>query len=155
MKILDYLKKENIKIWDSQNLHKNDVLNELINIVLPVCPQLDKEDALKQLNEREKIGSTGVGRGVAIPHCRVQTCREALVALIILEHPVDYNSLDGKPVKLFFMIITPKEKVNLHLRFLARVSRILRDNQLRDDLFDCRDRDKVHKILQEYENKHF
>jgi mannitol/fructose-specific phosphotransferase system IIA component (Ntr-type) len=78
-----------------------------------------------------------------------------MAAMIILEHPVDYNSLDGKPVKLFFMIITPEEKVNLHLRFLARVSRVLRDKQVRQDLFNCEDRDQAMDILREYESKHF
>jgi len=155
MKILDYLKKEHIKIWGRKNLDKNAILNELINMVQPVCPRLDKEDALKQLNKREKIGSTGVGRGVAIPHARVKSCRETLIALIILKHPVDYNSLDKKPVRLFFMLITPEEKVNLHLRCLAKLSRILRSDQLREDLFNCHGQDQVLKSLCKYESNHF
>ena len=110
MKILDYLKKENIKIWDRKILHKNDVLNELINIVMPVCSKLDREDALKQLNEREKIGSTGVGRGVAIPHARSDAVKDFVIALGRSTKGVKFDSLDDEPAKLIFLIGTPKGK---------------------------------------------
>ncbi len=86
------------------------------------------------LVDRERLGSTGIGHGVALPHGRVEGLERALGAFVVLDEALDYDALDGEPVRLAFGLLVPAEATEEHLRILARLARLFNDSQLRRDL---------------------
>ncbi|HLZ76662.1 PTS sugar transporter subunit IIA [Phenylobacterium sp.] len=109
---------------------------------------LDAGDVLDALTEREQAGSTGVGHGVAAPHARVEGLTRLRGVFVRLEHAVDFDSVDDQPVDLIFALFAPKEATGVeHLRALARVSRILRQSDLRQQLRQARTTDAIHALL--------
>ncbi len=154
MLITDYLKKECISV-NLQSDTKEDVLKELAELQFNAYPQVDRKETLASLFEREKLLTTGIGNGVAIPHARIKSCKEISVAVGLLKKDIDFNSLDNQPVKLVFLIFFPKEQVSIQLRFLARVSRLLQHTSLHDDLFKCKSPDEILSTFKQYEAEHF
>jgi PTS system nitrogen regulatory IIA component len=109
---------------------------------------LDAGDVLDALTEREQAGSTGVGHGVAAPHARLEGLTRLRGVFVRLEHAVDFDSVDDQPVDLIFALFAPKEATGVeHLRALARVSRILRQSELRQQLRQARTTDAIHALL--------
>lgn len=108
---------------------------------------LDAGDVLDALVEREAAGSTGVGHGVAVPHARLPGLERMRGVFVRLEHPVEFESVDDKPVDLLFALFAPKNAGAEHLRALARVSRMLRQNELREQLRKARTVDALHALL--------
>jgi len=109
---------------------------------------LDAGDILDALTEREQAGSTGVGHGVAAPHARLDGLSRMRGVFVRLEHPVDFESVDDQPVDLIFALFAPKEAAGVeHLRALARVSRLLRQAELREQLRQARTADAIHALL--------
>ncbi|MGZ3377323.1 MAG: PTS sugar transporter subunit IIA [Phenylobacterium sp.] len=109
---------------------------------------LDAGDVLDALTEREQAGSTGVGHGVAAPHARVEGLTRLRGVFVRLEHAVDFDSVDDQPVDLIFALFAPKEATGVeHLRALARVSRLLRQSELRQQLRQARTTDAIHALL--------
>ena len=94
----------------------------------------DKQIILNSITEREKLASTGVGNGIAFPHCRTGVVESVKVVCGIIEDPVDWQSPDGKPVDTIFMIITPEKYPEQHLRALRTISMALKNGQVRDEL---------------------
>lgn len=154
MLILDYLKKECVSI-DLKGETKEEILKELAELQFSSYPNVDRHEAFNSLFEREALLSTGIGEGIAIPHARIKSCKEISVALGLLKKEIDFGSLDNKPVRMIFLIFFPKDDVGLQLRFLARVSRLLKHSSLHDDLFKCRTQEEVINTIRQYENKHF
>ncbi len=108
---------------------------------------LDAGDILDALLEREAAGSTGVGHGVAAPHARLPGVERMRGVFIRLEQPVDFDAVDDQPVDLIFALFAPKDAVTEHLRALARVSRLLRQADLRQQLRQARSADALHALL--------
>jgi len=109
---------------------------------------LEVGDVLDALTEREQAGSTGVGHGVAVPHARVEGVTRLRGVFVRLEQPVDFDSVDDQPVDLIFALFAPKEAAGVeHLRALARVSRALRQSELRQQLRQARTADAVLALL--------
>lgn len=109
---------------------------------------LDAGDVLDALAEREQAGSTGVGHGVAAPHARVEGLSRLRGVFVRLDHAVDFDAVDDQPVDLIFALFAPKEASGVeHLRALARVSRILRQAELREQLRQARTPDAIHALL--------
>jgi len=109
---------------------------------------LDAGDILDALTEREQAGSTGVGHGVAAPHARLEGLGRMRGVFVRLEHPVEFESVDDQPVDLIFALFAPKEAAGVeHLRALARVSRMLRQAELREQLRQARTADAIHALL--------
>ena len=108
---------------------------------------LDAGDVLDALSEREAAGSTGVGYGVAVPHARLPGLERMRGVFVRVEHPVEFESVDDQPVDLLFALFAPKNAGAEHLRALARVSRIMRQNELREQLRKARSADAVHALL--------
>ena len=109
--------------------------------------QLDAGDILDALIEREAADSTGVGHGVAVPHARLEGLERMRGVFVRVEQPVDFGSVDDQPVDLFFALFAPKNAGAEHLRALARVSRLLRQASLREQLRKARSADAVHALL--------
>jgi PTS system nitrogen regulatory IIA component len=108
---------------------------------------LDAGQVLDALSEREAAGSTGVGYGVAVPHARLDGLERMRGVFVRLEQPVDFESVDDQPVDLLFALFAPKNAGADHLRALARVSRIMRQAELREQLRKARTADAVHALL--------
>jgi len=108
---------------------------------------LDAGDVLDALSEREAAGSTGVGYGVAVPHARLEGLQRMRGVFVRLEQPVEFESVDDQPVDLLFALFAPKNAGAEHLRALARVSRIMRQSDLREHLRKARTADALHALL--------
>ena len=154
MKLTDYLTIKNIRVGLSGR-NKEEIIEELLDIAEAVSPGLNRAEALIGLQKREKVGSTAVGKGVAIPHTGIKDCSKILPVIALSEEGLICESLDGKPVRLFFLIIYPENQIKMQLKFLARVSRLLRNDCLRESLIDSSSPEKIMNILIKYESEHF
>lgn len=108
---------------------------------------LEPAEVLEALAEREAAGSTGVGHGVAVPHARLEGLQRMRGVFVRLEQPVEFESVDDQPVDLLFALFAPKNAGAEHLRALAKVSRVLRQGDLREQLRKARSADAVHALL--------
>jgi PTS system nitrogen regulatory IIA component len=108
---------------------------------------LEADDVLERLEEREKLGSTGFGRGVAIPHARVAGVKRPVVALLRLNEPVDFAAADAMPVDLVFGLLSPENAGASHLHALAAISRIVRDERMHEAFSDARDEETLFALL--------
>lgn len=108
---------------------------------------LEPAEVLEALSEREAAGSTGVGHGVAVPHARLEGLERMRGVFVRLDQPVEFESVDDQPVDLLFALFAPKNAGAEHLRALARVSRMLRHGELREQLRNARSADAVHALL--------
>lgn len=108
---------------------------------------VDADTVAEYLEEREKLGSTGFGRGAAIPHARVPGIARPIAALIRLEHPCDFDAADGMPVELAFGLLSPESSGAAHLHALAAISRLVRDENIRNALADAPDEEALYALL--------
>ena len=108
---------------------------------------LDPTHVLEQLEEREKLGSTGFGRGIAIPHARCADVSRPVAALLKLEKPVEFEAADGLPVDLVFGLLSPENCGATHLHALAAISRMARDERMHEALADAPDAEALYALL--------
>jgi len=107
------------------------------------------EELFQRLWEREQLGSTGIGGGVAIPHCKLDGLAHAVVAVAVVAAGVDFGAVDGRPVCLFFLVISPSESPAEHLRVLAAVSRWIKSDRHTEAVLALRDPQAVYDFLQQ------
>ena len=152
MKIHEILNSKAIKIGlDSTN--KADALKELVNVLVQVQDIGDPKAIVKALLEREELGSTGIGQGIAIPHGKTDKIGE-LVAIMGISHKgVDFDALDGEPVYIFFLLVTPKDTSGPHLKALAQISRLLRDTYFCELIRRCKTAEEVYQLIRNEEEK--
>lgn len=132
---------------------KNEILGELTDALLRVEKSLNREEVLRVLQERERLGSTGIGEGVAIPHGKLKDIDRLLIAFGRSGRGVDFDSMDGKPAHLFFLLVAPEESVGVHLKTLARISKLLKNPLVRKRLIEAGDAADLHRIIAEEEEK--
>lgn len=130
---------------------KRDVLAELTDALLKADPGLSRDDVLRVLMERERLGSTGIGDGVAIPHGKLKDIDRLLISFGLSRQGVDFDSMDGKPAHLFFLLVAPEESVGVHLKTLARISKLLKSTAVRERLQSAVDSAEIHRIISEEE----
>lgn len=146
-------------------LHRNDIISTIAasdrdGVLAEVADLLarnhgaDRDELLTVLLEREKLGSTGIGDGIAIPHGKIKKKEGFLLACGRSEQGVEFSSLDGKAVHLFFVVIAPENSVGLHLKMLARISRILKSPTTRKRLLGARDGETMYDIILEQDGDH-
>ena len=152
MKILDVLKRESI-VADLKAKDKRGVLEELVGDLVLKAEGLDKERLLEILLEREKLGSTGIGYGVAIPHGKLKNIDCLVVAFGRSVVGIDFQSLDNKPAHLFFLILAPEDSTAAHLKILARISKLLKDPSFRKRLLIAPSSDDIYNAIAEEEEK--
>lgn len=146
MRIMDILD-EDFVIPDLSASNKREVLKELIAVFLEKYNKLDKESLLAVLLDREKLGSTGIGEGVAIPHGKIGDLECVVLSFGRSKKGVGFDSIDGKPVYLFFLLVAPENSAGLHLKALAKISRMLRNPFLRKDLMSAESKEEIVQIL--------
>jgi len=154
MRISDYLKIDCIKI-PLNSMKKKEIIKELLTLISEVYEEIDEEDAFKSVIEREKIETTAIGNGVAIPHARKKNITKVYFAFGITKKGADFNAIDEKPVNLVFLILCPEKKANIQISLLARLSRILHDKKLRKKLSNCKTGQSVIDLFTQYEKQHF
>jgi len=108
---------------------------------------LDADEVLERLEERERLGSTGFGRGVAIPHARVAGLRRPVTALLKLEEPVEFEAADGLPVDLVFGLVSPEHSGVAHLHALAAMSRLVRQERVHEALSEAPDAEALYGMI--------
>ena len=128
---------------------KDDVLMELVAKLVARHSAIDREEVLHLLLERELLGSTGIGGGIAIPHAKLRIGGDPLVVFGRSTKGITYDALDGKPVTLFFLLIADENSFDLYLKLLARISRLLKDRTLRVRLLEAAGADSLYDIIQE------
>ena len=133
MKITDFLSVKGIKV-DLEATDKEGILKEMVDLLTEVKDVGDKKNILRALVERENLGSTGIGQGIAIPHTKSDTVTDLVSVLAVSKKGVNFDSLDGEPAHIFFLLIAPSDSAGPHLKALARVSRLLKDKFFRDSL---------------------
>lgn len=153
MKILDILPRKSI-IPDLKGRTKKQVLEELIDALLQEKPELDRERLMAVLLERERLGSTGIGDGIAIPHGKLKDLDQLILAFGKSNAGVDFESMDGKPVHLFFLLVAPESCTGIHLRALARIARLLKNAPVRKKLVNVGTQEEVYAVI-EQENGDF
>jgi PTS system nitrogen regulatory IIA component len=153
MKILDALPKEAILV-DLKAIDKKGVLEELVIPVAKIAG-ISSEELVKVLMERERLGSTGIGHGIGIPHGKIRGLESLILGFGRSQKGVDFDSMDGLPAHIFFLLITPENSTGLHLKLLARISRILKDDLFKDKLLHATSRDEIYSIIKEEEEEEF
>jgi PTS system nitrogen regulatory IIA component len=145
MKILEVLSQDAI-LTDLKATDKRSVIEEL-STPLAVIGNLDHAELVRVLQERERLGSTGIGKGIGIPHGKLPALDKLLLGFGISRQGVDFESMDRQPTYLFFLLLTPENTAGLHLRLLARISRLLKDDVFRNQLLKARRVEEVTAII--------
>ena len=151
MKIEEMLKPEYI-IEALQSDKKRDVLLELLAPFLKNYQKLDPEVTLSVLMEREKLGSTGIGEGIAIPHGKLAGLDNLIICFGRSAAGVDFNAMDGNPVHLFFLLLAPENSAGQHLKALAKISRMLKDSRFRAKLMEAKSRDDIFGMISQQDD---
>lgn len=152
MKITEFLDKRGIKM-DMRSDEKEDILKELVDLLAEVKDIGDKKTILKALIDRENLGSTGIGQGIAIPHGKTDKVKDIVAVLGISKKGVNFDALDGEAVYLFFLLVAPKENPGPHLKALAQISRLLRDSFFCELIKRCQTAEEVYDLIRKEEEK--
>lgn len=152
MRIIDTLSQELI-LPNLQAKNKIDCLMECASAVTTLHPDLKIDDIATILLEREKLGSTGIQDGIAIPHGRFKGLDKTLILFARSLEGIDFQSFDNKPTFLFFVLLAPENATSEHLKLLARLSRLLKKSPLREKLMKAKDAETIYQILCEEDEK--
>ncbi|MCX8093802.1 MAG: PTS sugar transporter subunit IIA [Candidatus Goldbacteria bacterium] len=150
MRILDFLSKDSIEL-NLKSTTKKEVIEELVDILDKKGLLIDKKAVLDSILEREELGSTGIGQGVAIPHSKTKGVKELVGVFGISKKGVDFDSLDGEPTYIFFLILTPEGATNYMLKALARVSNFLKNKFYRKKILEANSKEEIIKVIEEEE----
>lgn len=147
MKLLDYITKETI-LTDLKSTDKKGVIDELAE---PVAKEtgLDHRAIVRVLLERERLGSTGIGGGIAIPHGKIEGIESLVLGFGLSRQGIDFEALDNKPAHIFFMLLSADNSTGLHLRVLARLSKLLKDQSFKQKLIQTNSASAVMGVLRE------
>ena len=154
MNITDLLDKGAIST-DIKSQDKEGAIIELVELLATSggIKGAEKSEIMKRLHEREMLGSTGIGKGVAIPHAKCPKLKKMTAAFGVSKSGIDFKSLDGESTKIFFLLLAPGETPGPHLKALAKISRLLDDKFIRDRLKMAKNTQDIWKIIKEEENK--
>ena len=152
MKIIDIIKKDSI-IANLVGTNKEEVLNEVTDFLLNKEIIKDKQVLLHTLIEREKLGSTGIGENVAIPHGKSDELSKVVMVFARSLKGLDLESLDQKPVHFVCVVIAPSKSTGQHLKALARISRIFKNKSLRDEILKLNDANQIYSLILEEDSR--
>ncbi len=152
MRILDTLM-EGAIVADLRATDKKNVLHELTAHLAEISG-IGHDEIVRVLLERERLGSTGIGGGIAIPHGKLKALQSLLMGFGRSRGGVDFDAMDGKNAHLFFVLLAPEDSADGHLKMLARISRLLKDSVFRERLMNATDEREMYKVI-EKEDKEF
>jgi len=145
MKLIDYIKPEFMQL-NLESRDKKGVIEELCQ-PLAEYSGVNRDNLVKILLERERLGSTGIGSSIAIPHGKVKGLEHLMIGFGLSSKGVNFEAIDSKPVYLFFVIITPEDSTGDHLKVLAKISKILRDKEVRSSIIKSAEKEEILKII--------
>ena len=126
---------------------KKRLMEKITSLLLQGRSQLDRKTVLQTLIERERLGSTGIGHGVALPHGRINGLDDVIGAVVILDKPLEYDSIDNEPIKLAFGLLVPAEANEQHLKILAYLARLFSNETLRENIFNVTSNNDAFDLL--------
>ncbi len=141
-------------IEDLRATDKSGVIREFADLLVSKGRVKDADELIRVVLDREAQGSTGIGDGIAIPHAKSRAIKEAVVVFGRSRQGVDFQTLDGKPAYLFFLLVSPEDHPGEHLKTLARISRIMRNAVLRERLRACGDRAEIQRLIYDEDGKY-
>lgn len=130
---------------------KKRVLEQISGLICDHSPHLDADEVFAGLVGRERLGSTGIGEGIAIPHCRLESCKETTGALVRLQEPIDFDAIDGQAVDLLYVLLVPTEATEAHLQTLAALAEMFSKAEVRNLLRETESADQLYKAAVDYE----
>ncbi|NWC91984.1 MULTISPECIES: PTS IIA-like nitrogen regulatory protein PtsN [unclassified Pseudomonas] len=131
---------------------KKRALEQIANLFGREVPELDTQAVYEALIAREKLGSTGFGNGIAIPHCRLQGCESPVSALLHLDAPIDFDAIDGAPVDLLFVLLVPQAATDAHLELLRQIASMLDRKEVRDKLRSASSNEALYQVVLDEQN---
>ena len=154
MKITDFLREKAISV-NLESKDKEGVIKELVHLLVAAgeIKPAEEDKIVPVLLAREALGSTGIGQGVGIPHGKSNTVKQLVGSFGISRRGVNFDSLDGEPAHIFFLLVAPEDSAGPHLKALARISRLLKDRYFRDSLREAKDEKQVVRIIQQEDQK--
>lgn len=126
---------------------KKRVLEYIAHLIATDQPQIDEDTLFESLVAREKLGSTGFGDGIAIPHCRLIGCTAPISAVLHLETAIDFDAIDGEPVDLLFVLLVPEEATDEHLELLRQIAGIFEQDDVRERLRNAPDSNALYQTV--------
>jgi fructose-specific phosphotransferase system IIA component len=154
MVLTDYLNKKTILINPSVK-DRWELIESMLDAAIKnkAVKSEYRETIKKTLFEREKSMSTGIGKGVAIPHCSCPYVDDVVMIMALSKKGINFDSIDNMPVHIVILLIVPKDKISQHIKTLANIAKLMSDDTLRDALSNAKDAQDIIKILKEYEQK--
>lgn len=154
MKISDILSPDVIEV-NLAAADKDDAIRKIIDIAARSRKILDIKKVTETIFEREKLVSTGVGKGFAIPHGKTDAISDIVAAFAITKDPIDFDSIDGEPVRFIFLLVGKETLLNTHIKLLSRISRLMNKQEFRDKLLGAKDKNELLSIFKEEEKNYF
>lgn len=154
MKLMDILSEDRVKI-PLESIDKEKIIEEMVAMIDRSTELGNKELILKAVLDREAVMSTGVGDEIAIPHGKSDGVADIVAALGITKEPVNFNSLDNKPVRLVWLLVGPQDKTGPHLKALSRISRLMHKKDFRDRLINTVEPRDILNVIGSEEEKFF
>ena len=148
MNLKTVLTKETIRLH-LKGTNKTEIINELLDILTEAGKIENREAAFKAIMDREEKMSTGMKHGIAIPHGKSPTIKDLVACIGVSDNPVDFDSLDHLPCRIFIMTLSPVEKTGPHLQFLAEISLLFKNDEKRKEILNASSPDDVVKVLSE------
>jgi PTS system nitrogen regulatory IIA component len=153
MKIIDILDPAAI-VPEMRAASKPEALHELAAVLAELHPSIDPARLVEVLLDREELGSTAIGEGIAIPHGKLSGMSGVVAAFGRSPRGIDFDSLDGSPTRLFFLLVAPEDSAGIHLKALARISRLLKDREFRERLFAGTTREALFATIRDEDEKY-
>jgi fructose-specific phosphotransferase system IIA component len=154
MKISDILSTDVIAV-NLETTDKEDAIKKVIDLGAKSNKILDLQKVSSTIFEREKLVSTGVGKGFAIPHGKTDSIEDVVAAFAITKDPIDFDSIDGEPVRFIFLLIGKENLLNTHIKLLSRISRLMNKDEFREKLLEAATPEEVLEIFKEEEKNYF
>jgi len=132
---------------------KESAIVELVDLLNDNGLLLDKDIVLEAVLTREKTRSTGIGSGIAVPHGKCKAVKELVMAIGITDEPIDFASVDGRPVKIIILLVSPSDQTGPHIQALARISRLMLDEEFKQALEKATSAEEVYELLNNRENE--
>lgn len=148
MKIAEFLSPQAV-VSELSAQSKVEVLRELSSQLAKAHPALKTDRLIEVLQEREKLGSTGIGEGVAIPHGKLTGIGQLSACFGVSRRGVDFDAIDGKPTHLFFALIAPENSAGIHLKALARISRLFKNPRFRQAILEAKTPEQIYQLIAE------
>ena len=135
--------------------NKAEILQRLVSSLEGKVSAEESEKILEAVKEREEIMSTGVGKGLAIPHGKTAAIEQTYAAFAVLKEPVEYEAIDHKPVKMVFLLAGPQSSNSLHIKMLSRISRLMNNSDFRNRLLECTSAEEIIEQFKDEEHVSF